>query len=312
MVKTAVLMATYNGASFIEKQLDSIRQQHLAPDYVLMRDDCSTDDTVKVVESYIDRYDLSGWKIVQNHHNLGWRLNFRQLLLDVQDYDVDYVFFSDQDDVWYLDKNERQVMVMEANQNIELLSADIDIKVVGEKATVPNNFRFEDEHKPISAYPKNFTYHNYRQGWTFCLRKTFTDRVVKHYSSGLVTSHDNLLAGISSVLETGYNLNSPVGVHVRHGGNASGNLLGVNSTNERHVMALDITKSYYDILVAVLKEQESSALELAIAYQGFYAKRLANAKGRKLWATLIQMVTQGRFYDSFSNRVRDLIFLFKK
>ena len=53
MVKTAVLMATYNGQGFIHDQLDSIRNQTLRPDYVLMRDDGSTDDTVKDVEDYI-------------------------------------------------------------------------------------------------------------------------------------------------------------------------------------------------------------------------------------------------------------------
>ncbi|MDU5408291.1 MAG: glycosyltransferase family 2 protein, partial [Streptococcus agalactiae] len=36
MVKTAVLMATYNGEKFISEQLDSIRQQTLKPDYVLL------------------------------------------------------------------------------------------------------------------------------------------------------------------------------------------------------------------------------------------------------------------------------------
>ncbi|MCC9882242.1 glycosyltransferase, partial [Streptococcus agalactiae] len=98
MVKTAVLMATYNGEKFISEQLDSIRQQTLKPDYVLLRDDCSTDETVNVVNNYIAKHELEGWKIVKNDKNLGWRLNFRQLLIDVLAYEVDYVFFSDQDD----------------------------------------------------------------------------------------------------------------------------------------------------------------------------------------------------------------------
>ncbi len=92
MVKTAVLMATYNGQGFIHDQLDSIRNQTLRPDYVLMRDDGSTDDTVKVVEDYIKEHRLDGWSITSNDKNLGWRLNFRQLLIDVLAYEVDYVF----------------------------------------------------------------------------------------------------------------------------------------------------------------------------------------------------------------------------
>ncbi|HFU4012497.1 TPA: glycosyltransferase [Streptococcus suis] len=312
MVKTAVLMATYNGSQFIEKQLDSIRKQTLAPDYVLMRDDCSTDDTVEVVKNYIQRYNLSGWSIQKNEPNLGWRLNFRQLMLDVASYDVDYVFFSDQDDIWYLDKNERQVTIMEERADIDLLSADIDIEVTGQEATVPNNFEFTDRKNKLSQYPKDFSYHNYRQGWTFCLRKTFLDIVVKHYTEGLITSHDNLMAGISGLLETGYNLNQPVGLHVRHGGNASGNILGLHSNHARHIAELHIVKSYYQVLVPVLQAKKSSALSKAQAYLDFNRKRSANAEQKKYFATFTQMVTDGSYYDSLTNRLRDAIFLFKK
>ncbi|HEL1586914.1 TPA: glycosyltransferase [Streptococcus suis] len=312
MVKTAVLMATYNGSQFIEKQLDSIRKQTLAPDYVLMRDDCSTDDTVEVVKNYIQRYNLSGWSIQKNNFNLGWRRNFRQLMLDIVVYDVDYVFFSDQDDIWYLDKNERQVTVMEERADIDLLSSDIDIEITGQEATVPKNFEFVDRENKLSQYPKDFSYHNYRQGWTFCLRKTFLDIVVKYYTEELITSHDNLMAGISGILETGYNLNQPVGLHIRHGGNASGNILGLHSNYDRHIAELHIVKSYYQVLVSVLKEKKSLALSRAQAYLDFNRRRLTNAKQKKFFATLTQMVTDGNYYDSLTNRLRDAIFLFKK
>ncbi|MCC9850325.1 glycosyltransferase family 2 protein, partial [Streptococcus agalactiae] len=113
--------------------------------------------------------------------NLGWRLNFRQLLIDVLAYEVDYVFFSDQDDTWYHHKNKMQVDIMEERQDINLLSADIDIKKLSEEATIPNNFKFNGE-ETISKYPLDFSYHNYRQGWTFCLRKSFVDQVMTFYS----------------------------------------------------------------------------------------------------------------------------------
>lgn len=312
MVKTAVLMATYNGSQFIEKQLDSIRNQSLVPDYVIMRDDCSTDSTIEVIENYIVKHGLSGWSIKKNNVNLGWRLNFRQLLLDVVPFDTDYVFFSDQDDIWYFDKNEKQVGIMEENVSIDLLSADIDIEVVGEEVTIPNNFIFEDKSNLISQYPKDFTYHNYRQGWTFCIRKTFVDQVIKYYSEGLITSHDNLMAGISGLLGTGYNYNQSVGLHIRHGANASGNLLGLNSNHARHVADLKIVKSYYQVLVPVLQNKESGDLPLAQEYLNFYHKRLENAVQKKFFATLKQIVTEGSYYDSITNRIRDAIFLFKK
>lgn len=312
MVKTAVLMATYNGSQFIEKQLDSIRQQTLAPNYVLMRDDGSTDDTIAVVEAYIRKHHLTGWTIQQNVTNLGWRLNFRQLLLDAVPYDIDYIFFSDQDDVWYFDKNERQVEIMDRRSDIDLLSGDIDIEAIGENITVPNNFQFRDNSECISQYPFDMSYHNYRQGWTFCIRKRFANQVILAYRDNLVLSHDNLMTGISGVLGTGYNLNRSVGIHKRHGDNASGNLLNIKSSRNHHLQDLTYVASYYQILVTILQENDNAHQALALKYQEFSQKRLYHAQNRLFWPTIKQISTQKNYYDSFSNRMRDIIFLFKK
>ncbi|MBQ6972612.1 MAG: glycosyltransferase, partial [Synergistaceae bacterium] len=39
--RISVVMAAYNGAEFIREQLDSIREQTLPPDEVIIADDCS-------------------------------------------------------------------------------------------------------------------------------------------------------------------------------------------------------------------------------------------------------------------------------
>ena len=95
MVKTAVLVASYNGEHFIGEQLESIRNQTLAPDYVLFRDDCSSDNTVSFIEDYIKKHQLDNWKISVNKSNMGWRRNFKALMQDVLEVECDYIFFSD-------------------------------------------------------------------------------------------------------------------------------------------------------------------------------------------------------------------------
>ena len=42
-------MATYNGEKYIEKQLQTILNQTLLPDEVIIRDDCSNDKTVSII-----------------------------------------------------------------------------------------------------------------------------------------------------------------------------------------------------------------------------------------------------------------------
>ncbi|WP_221912633.1 glycosyltransferase [Streptococcus halichoeri] len=312
MVKTAVLMATYNGQAFILSQLDSIRRQTLQPDYVLMRDDGSTDQTVALVTDYITRHQLTGWSITRNSKNLGWRLNFRQLMSDATELDVDYIFFSDQDDTWYADKNQLQVQMMQKHPQIDLLSADIDIETIGDAATVPHNYQFADSQALLSKYPLDYTYHNYRQGWTFCMRHSFLKTIIKHYSKDLVVSHDNLTTGIAGLLGTGYNLNQAVGLHRRHGGNASGHLLNIHSTHARQIYELNLVLGYFTIAKAVLHEKQSKKEARITQYYHFYQQRLENARSRHLWKTLQQMCFEGEYYDTFSNRIRDLIFIFKK
>ena len=62
-----------------------------------------------------------------NGHNLGWKLTFRQLMLDALAYDINYIFFSDQDDIWELNKIEKQVIIAKEKPEIEVLSHDFDI-----------------------------------------------------------------------------------------------------------------------------------------------------------------------------------------
>ena len=74
---TAVAIALYNGEKFIYKQLESIRTQTQEPDQVVLCDDGSTDNTISIVNEYIEKYHLQNkWKLVKNDKNLGYARNF--------------------------------------------------------------------------------------------------------------------------------------------------------------------------------------------------------------------------------------------
>ncbi|MCC9693634.1 glycosyltransferase family 2 protein [Streptococcus agalactiae] len=311
MVKTAVLMATYNGEKFISEQLDSIRQQTLKPDYVLLRDDCSTDETVNVVNNYIAKHGLEGWKIVKNDKNLGWRLNFRQLLIDVLAYEVDYVFFSDQDDIWYLDKNERQFAIMSDNPQIEVLSADVDIKTMSTEASVPHFLTFSSSDR-ISQYPKVYDYQTFRPGWTIAMKRDFAQAIADNWTFGANISHDNLIETTASIIGNGYNLNESVGVHIRYGGNASGNskfVLNWKSSKTQHITGLKTFVDFYETMQKVVnKYQNDVALNQRLAFE----KERLEASKLSLIHNSAFVIKNWRFYNSNSGRMRDLLFAFKK
>jgi rhamnosyltransferase len=95
-----VLLATFNGAKWIEEQIDSILRQKDVNVHVVVGDDASTDNTLDVLACYsaerltILKRKTSGGSASQN---------FFGLIRQVDSSGYDFVAFSDQDDIW--DKN---------------------------------------------------------------------------------------------------------------------------------------------------------------------------------------------------------------
>jgi glycosyltransferase involved in cell wall biosynthesis len=314
-MKTAVLMATYNGADFIKEQLDSIRMQTEPPTYVIMRDDCSTDNTVETVEEYISKYQLKGWSIVRNGKNSGWRSNFRQLLLDCLLLDVETIFFSDQDDVWKLDKNEQQLTIFNKNSEIEVLSGDLEFIKLDEEATVPTLYEFPDKDQVISKYPAHKNYQGgFRQGMTLAIRKTLITDIMKYWKPEFKPTHDMVFQNIASLLGVGYNLNQIVASQKRHGNNASGRpAVSIRDSKEVHLQDLfEKSVGYHYIAYNVLKDRNSQYAEEQRRYLDWSKRRYEASKNRRLFETLKIVTRDKKYYTHFTGRIRDLYFLFKR
>lgn len=69
--KISVVMTTYNGKKYLLEQLESLRNQTLKIDEVIIMDDCSKDETPELIRKYIIDNNLSGWKLIENQTNQG-------------------------------------------------------------------------------------------------------------------------------------------------------------------------------------------------------------------------------------------------
>ena len=109
--KVIVLMSTYNGEKYIKEQIDSILNQSGADVQLNIRDDGSTDNTVKIIEDYQKTHDNI---ILERAQNVGVNESFKALIygIDIQT-DFDYVAFSDQDDIWLEKKLEAAINKLE-------------------------------------------------------------------------------------------------------------------------------------------------------------------------------------------------------
>ena len=54
MAKVDILLATYNGEKYLEEQINSILIQTYEDFQLIISDDCSTDNTVKIIKKIKD------------------------------------------------------------------------------------------------------------------------------------------------------------------------------------------------------------------------------------------------------------------
>lgn len=112
MDRIAILLATYNGETYLREQLDSLFQQTFGEWCVYVHDDGSTDKTCSILQEYAAEHD--NLIILDTPSRHGAKDNFLGMLRAV---DADYYLFCDQDDVWRQDKIEKQIAgIKEAEQ----------------------------------------------------------------------------------------------------------------------------------------------------------------------------------------------------
>lgn len=148
----SVCLATYNGEKYIKEQLDSILCQLSDEDEVVVSDDCSTDDTIKIIESVGDK------RIKIFHHDKTTRkfpfdyatFNFENAL---KHSNGDYIFLADQDDVWHPCKVEKMMR--------ELLENDVvhsDCYVTDEDLNVTSNSYYSS----LRSFSKSIFYNFFK------------------------------------------------------------------------------------------------------------------------------------------------------
>jgi glycosyltransferase involved in cell wall biosynthesis len=110
--RVSVVIAVFNGDSYLSEAIHSALGQTLAPYEVIVVDDGSTDNTPDVAASFGSaiRYDRQLHKGVSATLNRGIQLARGELLA-----------FLDADDVWLPDKLQKQIAVLQAQPEIDLV-----------------------------------------------------------------------------------------------------------------------------------------------------------------------------------------------
>jgi rhamnosyltransferase len=121
--RVKVLLATYNGAKWLDEQLTSIFDQIGVEVSVIASDDASSDATPQTLAGWSHRADLhvlpaAGARLGSAHRN------FLRLIRDASLDDAEYVALADQDDVWLPSKLCRAVEQLRA-RDAHAFSSDV-------------------------------------------------------------------------------------------------------------------------------------------------------------------------------------------
>ena len=99
----SILLATFNGESFLRDQLDSLLNQTYTDWKLFIHDDGSTDGSMAILNEYQHKYPSKIFIILDSKTFGSAKNNFFHLLDTVES---DLYFFCDQDDYWFPDKLE--------------------------------------------------------------------------------------------------------------------------------------------------------------------------------------------------------------
>ncbi|MBA3355844.1 MAG: glycosyltransferase family 2 protein [Pyrinomonadaceae bacterium] len=122
-MKFSVAMCTYDGARFIQDQLDSIEKQTRIPDELVICDDKSSDDTRDIIKSFAIKAPFPV-RLEANETNIGSTKSFEKAIKLCQG---EIIALSDQDDVWHPDKLMSLESSLLSSPNAGLVFSDAEV-----------------------------------------------------------------------------------------------------------------------------------------------------------------------------------------
>ncbi len=111
-------MSVYNGEKFLKEAIDSVLNQTYTDFEFIIYNDCSTDNSSKIIESYCDKRIV----LINNEQNRGLTVNLHDGMNKATS---KYIARMDADDICMPDRFQNQLNFLEANPDISILGSSV-------------------------------------------------------------------------------------------------------------------------------------------------------------------------------------------
>lgn len=277
MQKVSVIIPYYNGGEFIKDTLESILNQTYRNYEIIVVDDGSTDGSTDNSKGVLDSFKDKIRYFYQANEGISGARNRA-----IKESKGEYIALLDQDDIWYPEKLEKQVEVM--NQNLDAGIVYSDCYYVNKKGDIL--YRVFEKQRAYSGWIfKNLFIENFIPIPTVLIRKKILDEVGlfdKRYS---FAEEYELFLRIARIYPVEY-IDEPLAGYRIHDKNLSKNI--EKGLREDIMVKEEMMRTYPDEIFPI---QNQVKLELAKFYYQLgriYKREKKNDIARKNFLKSIQ------------------------
>ncbi|MCG3864091.1 MULTISPECIES: glycosyltransferase family A protein [unclassified Photobacterium] len=136
--KVTYVILSYNQALFIESAVNSVLTQNYSNIEIIISDDCSSDETIKILSQYKS---LPNVTVTQTQKNNGVVSNLNHASKFISG---EYVFLMGGDDISYPDRTEKVIAYFDKEPNLMCVYTDTnDMNYLGKLLELKNNSGFK-------------------------------------------------------------------------------------------------------------------------------------------------------------------------
>lgn len=252
MLKTSVVICTYNGQKYLSEQLNSVAAQDLPPDEVIISDDASKDASWRIIEDFKVSNPNLLIRTFQNPQNLGFVENFSKASSIANN---DIIFFCDQDDLWAPDKVSSTIKAFEEtpaltciHTNAEIVDANLsplNKKLFDELKIDCHEFNMMKSHRYFELLAKR----NVVTGATMAVRR---DQLLLSLPIPPMWIHDEWIPMVNSIIGMNGFIDRPLIKYRLHETNTIG--LGSSDKNLKLLFDRHSVKLYYTHKISKLSK----------------------------------------------------------